>query len=110
MRVTSQIWVHVFLRAEQNRGAMVMVAQKGALEAGAIYICWENATGEWSLFGPAPQSMLENAGTQRQYETVLENASEAECAQYLERQRNFDPDIWILEVQSRDKPDLDIAG
>lgn len=109
MRVTSQIWVHVFLRTEQSRGAMVLVSQKGAQEAGAIYVCWENLGGLWTLFGPAPQSMLENASSQRQFETVMENVEEAECALYLERQRNFDPDIWILEIQSNEKPDLGIG-
>ena len=99
MRVTSDIWVHVFLRREADRSAFAIVVKKGAVEAGAIY-CIDNAqNGKFSLYAPAPQMFLDTQNDDRKFELVLEKVDESEIDTYLARQKDFDPDIWIVETQ-----------
>ena len=111
MRVTSDIWIHVFLRREADRSAIAIVVKKGAVEAGAIY-CIQNAqNGEFSLYAPAPQMFLDPENDDRRFELVLENVTENEVDAYLCRQKKFDPDIWIVETQcSSGSPSLDVIN
>ncbi len=104
MRVTSDIWVHVFLRREADRGAFATVIQKGAIEAGAIYCIENSQDGKFKLFAPAPQMFLTDENDDRKFEQVLETEAESEIDAYLQRQKKFDPDIWIIETQCREGP------
>ncbi len=109
MRVTSDIWVHVFLRREADRSAFAIVVKKGAVEAGAIYCIDNTQNGKFSLYAPAPQMFLDAQNDDRKFELVLENVDESEVDAYLARQKNFDPDIWIVETQcSSGSPTIDV--
>ncbi len=104
MRVTSDIWVHVFVRREANRGAFAALVKRGAIEAGAIYIV-ENLLDETHcVYGPAPQSLIGDETDDRKFETVLSNVPIEDVETYLARQKNFDPDIWIVETECRSGP------
>jgi len=104
LRVTSDIWVHVFLRKEANRGAFTTIAKKGAAEAGAIFVVEYRLEGAYWLFGPAPQSLIDYEADERQFETVLTGVEQDQIDAYLARQMNFDPDIWIIETECRQGP------
>ncbi|PCI04324.1 MAG: hypothetical protein COB78_08365 [Hyphomicrobiales bacterium] len=111
MRLKSDIWVSAFLRTEQGRGAYVTVLQKGALDAGAIFIIQNHLNGEFSLFSPAPQSFFEEEDDGgRKFEHIVRHSHEGDVTEYLERQKKFDSDIWIIEVESKsDELNLEIA-
>ena len=111
MRLKSDIWVSSFLRIEQGLGAYVSVLQKGAQEAGAIFVVQNHLNGEFSLFSPAPQSFFEEEDDGgRKFEQIVKNSPEGDVLDYLERQKKFDSDIWIIEIESKsDELHLDIA-
>jgi hypothetical protein len=102
MRLKSEIWVRAYLRRCQHEGAMAVLVQRGDADAGAIYIKVSRLDGTALLFGPAPAG-LEAAREDRRWLPCLEHtpAAEAEADAYLERQREFDPDIWIVAVEDR---------
>lgn len=102
MRLKSDIWVSAFLRMEQGRGAYATVLQKGASEAGAIFIIQNHLDGNFSLFSPAPQSFFdeENDGG-RKFEHIVKHSHENDVIEYLDRQKKFDSDIWIIEIESK---------
>jgi len=102
MRLTSAMWFAVFMRQETARGAYVSVIRSGAQQAGAIFIQHNHLNGTLSLYGPAPQSMVDmtHIGDDRMFERVLQTVSQSEIDQYLNRQIKFDPDIWIIETES----------
>jgi hypothetical protein len=104
LRVTSDIWVHVFVRRETNRGAFATIHKTGAVEAGAIYVLENPMDGTFTLYGPAPQSLIDESDDDRIFETVQSGVFESEADAYLARQKNFDPDIWIVETQCRQGP------
>ena len=104
MRVTSDIWVHVFVRREANRSAIATVLKKGAIEAGAIFIVENHLDGSFSLHSPAPQSLIDNDIDDRVFETVRYQVPEVEVNAFLDKQKNYDPDIWIIETECRQSP------
>lgn len=88
------------MRLETNRGAFVTVARKGAQQAGAMFVVELHHDGSFDVFGPAPQSFLDEELSERRFERVLEKVSGETKDNYLERQINFDPDLWIVETES----------
>ena len=103
MRVTSEFWVGALLRRAQAEGAFVAVVHKGATEAGAIFVIVNNLSGMLALLGPAPQMAYEDTNDNaRQFEWLLKNISETEISEKISRERNFDPDIWVIEIEDRE--------
>lgn len=104
MRLKSGIWVSAYIRRCQTEGAFAAVRRRGAEEAGAIFVKLNRLDGTAELFGPAPQSAVDDA---RSYDRVFSRCGaaqpvpEAEIEGYLAREIRFDPDVWIVEVEDR---------
>jgi hypothetical protein len=109
MRITSAIFVSSLTRRLFADGLMAVVEKKGAPEAGAIFIRVVKRDRTQMLLCPAPQSYFEEKSTFHIFEVRLENAFEVEVNEKLEREKSFDSDIWIVEIET-DQPDnyLDI--
>lgn len=103
MRIKSEIWVMAYIRRCSFNGAPAVIARRGQADGGAIFIRINMLDSHSSIYGPAPAG-LDASSTDRQWslcggEGVV---SDAEADSYLERQAEFDPDIWIIEVEDRD--------
>lgn len=109
MRITSAIFVASLTRRLFSDGHMAAVEKKGATEAGAIFIRVVKRDRTQMLLSPAPQSYFEEKSTFHIFEVRLQNAQEADVDQKLEREKTFDEDIWIVEIET-DQPEeyLDI--
>ena len=104
MRLKSGIWIAAYLRRCQIEGAAGVLRRRGAEEAGAIFIKVSRLDGTADLFGPAPQSVFDEARpSERAFIPALKNlpAPEADVESYLTRQLRFDPDLWVVEVEDR---------
>ena len=102
MRVTSSLWVSALIRRAEAAGAFAMVLHRGAAEAGAIFIVVNNLNDQIALYGPAPQTDYSLDGpSERQFECVLDAASDDDVKQKIARERSFDPDIWVIEIEDR---------
>ncbi len=101
-RVTSGLWVSALIRRAQAAGAFATVMHKGNAEAGAVYVIANNLSGSSTLFGPALQGAYEVGDEDRQFETLLENASEYEVSEKVAQERRFDPDLWVIEIEDRE--------
>lgn len=101
MRLTSAMWFAVFMRTETARGAYVSVLKSGAQQAGALFIVHNHLNGTMNLYAPAPQALMDVPdGDDRKFECVLHNVSQQDIDDYLSKQKNFDPDLWIIETES----------
>jgi hypothetical protein len=102
MRVKSELWVSAYLRRCQAEAVPVVVVRRGDAAAGAIFISVDLLDGTVCLYGPAPAG-LEGGATDRRWVRCLGTGAvaSAEAGLYLARQLEFDPDLWILEVEDR---------
>ena len=103
MRLKTALWVAAYLRRCQVEGLSAVVRQRGAEEAGAVFVRVSRLDGTSDLFGPAPQSAFDAAeAAARAFTPSLAAAKpDAEVEAYLVRQIKFDPDLWIVEVEDR---------
>lgn len=103
LRLRSDIWVKAYIRRCASEGAMAAVVRHGDDDAGAIFIKVNRLDGSCALFGPAPAG-LDEVDRDRRWVPLLdgETAPEAEVDKRLEREADFDGDLWIVEVEARD--------
>ena len=101
MRLKSEIWVQAFLRRCSGEGKFCTVANRGAEEAGAIFIIVNRLDGRFHLFGPAPGAAYDGLGDRRFIEELPFPAMEDEVLALLARRKKFDSDLWIIEVEDR---------
>lgn len=79
----------------------VVIVRKGAPEAGSIFVAIRVSNEEVWLMGPPAGPLLDEAG-ERQFELRFDGpAPQAKVDEYLRRQIEYDPDIWIVEVEDR---------
>ena len=102
MRIKSEIWVRAYLRRCRAEGVPVVIVRRGDEAAGAIFICVDRLDGTVSVYGPAPAGLAESETDRRWvrcFGARLVSLTEADG--YLARQREFDPDLWIIEVEDK---------
>jgi hypothetical protein len=102
MRLKSELWVKAYLRRCRIEGADALLVRRGDTDAGAIYIKVSRLDGTALVYGPAPAG-LDEAREDRRWQPSLkgEPTAEAQVDAYLERQVDFDSDIWIVVVEDR---------
>ncbi len=110
-RLRTDIWVSALIRQAENAGALVTIAKKGAVEAGTVFLVVDGGEGTNDLYGPAPQSVFE---TDRPADRIFVRLAAAALLPDLEKrlssERQFDPDLWIVEIQDKQRrPFVDLA-
>ena len=105
-RLTSSVWVSAYLARLQQEGIFAHVDKRGDGTAGAVAVKVALMDGTASfftrVFGPEGD---------RVWEAQMEGAPEAEVDEALTRQRRYDPDLWIIEVEDpRGRHLLDAPG
>ena len=105
MRVTSDLWVSALVRRVFGAGGFAAVVNRGATEAGAVFVLARGRLGDVALYGPAPQTSYDSAKPDDRFFSLL--ASEDDPAVLdarLEREKKFDPDIWVVEIEAGTVP------
>ena len=101
MRLTSDFWVSALTRRVFDRGGFAAVVRRGATEAGAIFLIVRERTGTVTLFGPAPQTSYDDTKPQeRVFAQVLSTEDEGLVADRIVRESRFDPDLWLVELET----------
>jgi len=111
MRLRSDFWVSAYIRRCESEGAFAALRHRGAAEAGAIAIKVDHLNGMSALYLPAPQSeMIEGVERMwsRAHSAPVKDNTDIEAL--ITRQRRFDPDLWVIEVEDRQgRSFLDVA-
>lgn len=102
-RLRSDIWVSAFLRRCAGQAIPAVLRRRGAAEAGAIFIKIDLLNGTSLLFSPAPQSLIPEDAPDRMFIPVGTGDPQPsfEIEERLAREIRFDPDVWIVEAESR---------
>lgn len=96
-RIRSGIFVRALIRRAEVAGAMGYVMTKGSEEAGAIYIKVNRLDGSALLLTQARAGDGESIWMKPLGDWCVEDRVD----QYLEKQKNFDPDLWVVEIEDR---------
>jgi len=102
MRVKSEIWVKAYLRRAMATGVFGAVLRHGDDEAGTIFIKVNRLNGTARLFGPAPSALAGDDGERRFSEVLPAKPSEADVDAHLQREQEFDGDLWVIEIERPD--------
>jgi hypothetical protein len=103
MRLRADIWVAAYLRRCAVEGAVATLRRRGAAEAGAIFVQVDRLDGRAALYAPAPQSELAERGVERLWSRAHKDEwiDPSDVEKRLARETEFDPDLWIVEVEDR---------
>lgn len=105
MRVTSDLFVSALLRRVNGAGSFAALGRKGALEAGAIFVKLRRKDGLYDLFAPAPQTAYDaDHQLGRVFQSVEAGVPESDVEARLAKERNWDPDLWIVEIEDYHQP------
>ncbi len=102
MRLKTAIWVRAYLRRCAGAGAFAAVVRHGDDDAGAIFIKVNRLDGACRLYCPAPAG-LDGAETERRWvlDALAGEKGEEAIDARLVRERGFDADLWVIEVEDR---------
>lgn len=107
MRLRADIFVSALLRRVFASGDFAAVEKKGAEEAGAIFIRQHFRDGLETLYAPAPQTAFGGGEAfGRLFEIRLSRSDPEAVRAMLERERRFDPDLWIVELEVEELGDM----
>ncbi|KQP52732.1 DUF1491 family protein [Methylobacterium sp. Leaf108] len=110
-RLRSDFWVSAHLRRLGVEGIAAVQRRRGSPEAGAIFVKVDRLDGTADLFGPAPQSLIdEDSAGERLFVALMAAASPADVEDRIAKELRFDGDLWIVEIDDRDgRHRLDLA-
>ncbi|MGY5779523.1 DUF1491 family protein [Rhizobium sp. LEGMi135b] len=107
MRLRSDIFVSALVRRLFGRGDFAAVERKGEEQAGAIFIRQRFRDGSETLYAPAPQSLFdEDESGARLFEIRIARKEPQEVRETLDRELKFDPDLWVVELETDDISDI----
>jgi len=108
MRLTAEFWVQAYLNRLRLANIPVFVVAKGDVTAGAVLVKLNTLDGQATLFQRSVDLMT---GDRKWLE--LAAGPEADVDASVAKQRGFDRDLWVIEVEDRagrhllDQPGLD---
>ncbi len=111
MRLRADIFAAALIRRAQVEGAYATLRRRGAAEAGAIFVRLDRLDGTSALFGPAPQSEINDDGD-RLFQRMHGDAwiDNLDVEEKLRRELKFDPDLWIVDIEDRKGRDFLTSG
>ena len=97
MRLTADIWVSAYLTRLRLAAIPAFVVARGDATAGAVMVKLNTLDGRACCF----QRSFDLMTGDRTW-VVLAEGAERDVDQSIQRQRGFDPDLWVIEVEDRD--------
>jgi hypothetical protein len=103
VRLKSELWVKACIRQCAAAGLSAVVARRGDPDAGIIFVRIDLLDGRVRLFGPAMGSAFNEAGERLWAEiSAVGPMTDEDARAYLDRRSAFDPDLWVVDIESRD--------
>ncbi|WP_438956958.1 DUF1491 family protein [Cognatiyoonia sp.] len=94
MRLTAEVWVSAYLKRLSLLTIPAFVVAKGDLTAGAVLVKLNTLDGKACCY----QRSFDLITGERQW-VVLSEGDETDVDASIEKQRSFDCDLWVIEVE-----------
>lgn len=95
-RLTADFWVSAYLTQLRLQEIPAFVVAKGDATAGAVLVKLNTLDGAAQVF----QRSFDLESGDRVW-MVLAEGAEVDVDAAITRQRSFDPDLWVIEVEDR---------
>lgn len=95
-RLTADIWVSAYLTRLRLADIPVFVTARGDATAGAVLVKVNTLDGQATAF----QRSFDLMSGERTW-VVLTQGEDAAVEAVLARQRGYDPDVWVIEVEDK---------
>ena len=95
VRLTAEFWVQAYLGRLRLAEIPAFVTSRGDATAGAVIVKLNTLDGNARAFQRSYDAMGMRVWT------VLSEGSETDVDDSLRKQRRFDPDLWVIEVEDR---------
>jgi len=95
-RVTAEFWVQAYLTRLRLNDIPAFVTARGDATAGAVMVKLNTLDGKAAAF----QRSFDLMSGDRAWVALVEG-DEADVDAALTRQRRYDPDLWLVEVEDR---------
>jgi hypothetical protein len=96
MKLTAEFWVHAYLARLRQFNIAAFVVAHGDDTAGAVLVKLNTLDGQARVY----QRSFDLMSGERRW-VMLSEGDEAEVDASLARQRGFDTDAWVIEVEDR---------
>ncbi|MDD8021815.1 MAG: DUF1491 family protein [Paracoccaceae bacterium] len=96
-RLSADFWVRAYLKRLELNNIPAYITARGNAQAGAVLIKCATLDGRATLW----QRSYDLASGARAW-IVLRDGPEAEVDASIVKQRSFDPDLWVVEIESRE--------
>ena len=96
MRLTADIWVSAYLTRLRLSEIPAFVVQRGDSTAGAVLIKLNTLDGQACCF----QRSFDLMTGDRKW-VVLTEGADRDVEMSVAKQRSFDPDLWVIEVEDK---------
>ncbi len=101
LQLRSDIWCASFVRRHNDLGNYCVVARKGHLAAGQVFIEVDHLNSTNSLYAPAPMLKRKDDNVGLVFELLLDRVDAKKIHKRIESELNFDPDIWVIALELR---------
>ena len=95
-RLTADFWVRAYLARLEQVGIPAFVTAKGDATAGAVLVKVASLDGQACAY----QRSFDLTSDSRVW-VVLNDGDEKTVDAAIARQRGFDPDLWVIELEDR---------
>ncbi|MDJ0638992.1 MAG: DUF1491 family protein [Paracoccaceae bacterium] len=95
-RLTTEIWIAAYLTRLRLASIPAFIVKKGDHTAGAVLVKLNTLDGQARCY----QRSFDLMSGERQW-VVLSEGDEAEVDGSITKQRGFDPDLWVIEVEDK---------
>ena len=95
-RLTTEIWIAAYLTRLRLATIPAFVVQRGDNTAGAVLVKLNTLDGQAVCY----QRSFDLMSGERQW-VVLAEGDEAEVGESIAKQRGFDPDLWVIEIEDK---------
>lgn len=100
-RLSTSVWVDALVRRVQVAGSAAFVLQKGDASRGDVLIKVSDLQGEAAVF--APRTSMEGKRVFVDLRIQGVGPIEADVDDYVRKAKSRDGDLWVVEIEDRDK-------
>ena len=97
----TDLWAAAFIRRHNALGHLCVVVRRGDPVAGQLFLEVDHLNGTVSIYTPAPAALAGDSGD-RLFQRRFERTDPARVTERIEREGEFDPDLWVISLEMRD--------